>query len=180
MGNPQNASLWRNADVYVTTDLNATNPADADTPFGAEWGLVGLLDGDDGFEDERDEDREDHYAWGGIIVRTSRKNFKLTRKVTLLEDNEVTRQLIWPGSTETEIVVPRPIPVKIAFETREGARVRRLITRSHGEFDLDGAIKESESELTKYPVAATIFPDGKGVLFDVLDNRAEVQVETTE
>lgn len=170
MGNPENASLWRNADVFVATSIDdATLPADASTAFGAGWGQVGLLDGDAGMETEREEDREDHYAWGGIIVRTSRKNFKLTRKVTLLEDNAVTRSLIWPGSTATEIVVPRPQPVKVAFELREGDRVRRLITRNYAEFDVDGAITESESELTKYPMVATIFPDGDGVLFDVQD-----------
>jgi len=70
-GDPTNASLWTDADVYVGP-LSATNPATIDDPFGVDWGLVGLLDGDEGFSESRDEDKDDKYAWGGILVRTSR------------------------------------------------------------------------------------------------------------
>ena len=71
-GDPSNARLWADADVYVSFDTEAANPADVDTPFGGDWDLVGLLDGDDGFTESRDEDVEDLFAWGGILVRTAR------------------------------------------------------------------------------------------------------------
>jgi len=60
---------------------------------------VGLLDGDQGFEESRSEDVKDHFAWGGILVATTRSKFKLEKKFTVLEDNVQTRALIWPGST---------------------------------------------------------------------------------
>ncbi|WP_405848162.1 hypothetical protein OG211_12430 [Streptomyces niveus] len=163
-GDPTNASLWTDADVYVGP-LSATNPATIDDPFGVEWGLVGLLDGDEGYTESRDEDKDDKYAWGGILVRTSRAHFKLTKSFTALEDNETTRSLIWPGSTDTQIIVPRPEQIKMGFETREGGKVKRLITAQYAEVDLDGDVQENETDLTAYSLVATIFPTSGKVLF---------------
>jgi hypothetical protein len=163
-GDATNASQWSEADVYVAP-LGSAVPADAETAFAAAWGLVGLLSGDDGFTQSRSEDKSDSYAWGGILVRTSRKNFKLTQKFSALEDNDVTRDLIWPGSTAGAIMVPRPESVLMAFETRDGDKIRRLITKDHAVVELDGDIVENETDLTKYELLATIFPDGNGQLF---------------
>jgi uncharacterized protein YjdB len=153
--------------VYVSWNLNATLPASADAPFGSDWQLVGLLDGDEGFPEGRDEDTDDKYAWGGILVRTSRSHFKLTKSFTALEDNEVTRKLVWPGSTETKIRVPRPEKVKVAFETREGEKkVRRLATSLYAECALDGDHGENETNLESATIACVIFPTSDGDLFD--------------
>lgn len=163
-GDPTNASLWTDADVYVGP-LTAVNPATIDDPFPAEWGLVGLLDGDEGFTESRDEDVDDKYAWGGILVRTSRAHFKLTKGFTALEDNQTTRSLIWPGSSDTQIIVPKPERVKVAFETREGDTIKRLITAQYAEISLDGDVTENETDLTTYTLVATIFPTSGKVLF---------------
>lgn len=157
-GDSANASLWADADVYIAP-LATALPADASTAFGVGWELVGLLDGDQGFTQSRNEDTADHYAWGGILVRTSRRNFKLTVSFTALEDNDTTRDLIWPGSTATSLVVPRPAQVMVAFEMREGAKVKRLITANYAEVTVNGDINDNESALTNYPLVATIFPD---------------------
>jgi hypothetical protein len=164
-GNTENARLWADADVYVTPDLAAVVPADDDTAFSAAWGLVGLLNGEDGFTQSREEEKNDHYAWGGILVRSSRRNFKLTEKFSALEDNATTRSLIWPGSPAGTIVIPKPVPVKIAFEKRDGGITHRLITKRYAEVDVDGDIAENESDLTKYELLATIFPNAAGELF---------------
>lgn len=163
-GNPSNATVWPDADVYVAP-LGATNPADVDTPFGVAWSLVGLLDGDAGFTQSREEERNDRFAWGGILVRTTRRNFKLTQTFTALEDNDTTRSLIWPGSTGGNLVVPRPERIKIAFETREGDTVRRRISAYQAEVEINGDITDSEAEITRYELMATIFPDADGILF---------------
>lgn len=165
-GDPLKANLWTDADVYVSSDLNAALPASANDPFGAAWSLVGLLDGDEGFPESRDEDTDDKFAWGGILVRTSRNHFKLTKNFTALEDNATTYSLLWPGSTPTQIVVPRPARMKIAFETREGSKVRRLISALYAEITLDGDHGENETDLESMTFAATIFPTSGGVLFD--------------
>ncbi len=163
-GNSDNASLWADADVYVAP-VGTAIPTSASTPFAAAWTLCGLLDGGDGFTQSRNEDTADFYAWGGILVRTSRKNFKLTDKFSLLEDNAVTRGLIWPGSTDTSLIVPRPQPVLYARELREGTKVKRLITAKHAVIEVDGDLVENESDLTKYGMIATIYPTSAGVLF---------------
>ncbi|MFW3473660.1 hypothetical protein ACN24M_20550 [Streptomyces microflavus] len=165
-GDPTKANLWTDADVYVSFDLSATLPADASTPFGPEWHLVGLLDGDEGFPENREEDSDDKFAWGGILVRTSRNHFKLTKSFTALEDNETVRRLVWPGSTETKIKVPVPEKCKVAFETREGEKVRRLGTSLYAECSLDGDHGENETDLESATIVATIFPNAQKELFD--------------
>lgn len=157
-GDPSNASLWPDADVY-TAPLGTALPSTVDDAFSGDWDLVGLLDGEQGFVHSRDETVNDLFAWGGILVRRSRRNFKATVKFTALEDNEVTRALVWPGSTETSIVVPTPDRILIAFETREGDKVQRLICAYQAEVEVDGDIVDKEDDLTKYPLIATIYPD---------------------
>lgn len=165
-GDPTKANLWTDADVYISTNLKAALPANANEAFGADWSLVGLLDGDEGFPEAREEDTDDKFAWGGILVKTSRNHFKLTKSFTALEDNETTYSLIWPGSTPTKIKVPRPAKVKVAFEVREGDKVRRLITALYAECSLDGDHGENETELESATITATIFPTSDGDLFD--------------
>ncbi|MER7813678.1 Ig-like domain-containing protein [Streptomyces sp. NPDC006798] len=164
-GDPTKANLWTDADVYVSFNLAAALPASVNAPFSADWKLVGLLDGDEGFPESRDEDTDDKYAWGGILVKTSRAHFKLTKSFTALEDNATTRRLVWPGSTDTLVKVPRPEKVLIAFETREGEKKRRLISALYAECVLDGDRGENETDLEAATLTATIFPRSDGVLF---------------
>jgi uncharacterized protein YjdB len=72
---------------------------------------------------------------------------------------------VWPGSTDTQIKVPKPERVLVAFETREGDKVRRLITAQYAECSLDGDHGENETDLESATIAATIFPTSGGVLF---------------
>lgn len=157
-GNPELASMWPYADVF-TAPLGTSLPATADDEFPVGWDQVGLLDGDAGFTHAREEDVNDLFAWGGILVRTSRKNFKATVAFTALEDNEVTRALVWPGSTDESIVVPVPERILIGFETREGDTVKRMISAYQAEVSVNGDIVDKEDDLTKYELLATIFPD---------------------
>lgn len=178
-GDPDKASLWADADVWVADTLTTPNPATYDQPFGAGWGLAGLLDGDDGFEEGRDEDKSDFFAWGGILVRTSRKNFKMTKKFSALENNAVVRRLVYPGSTRSQIVVPRHLPLKVGLEVREDTKVHRLITRRYAVVDEIGAIKDGESDLTKYEITLAIYPDAGKVLFDEQDSDTVESVQVT-
>ena len=168
-GDPTKANLWTEADVYVSFDLSAPMPTDINAPFGPQWQLVGLLDGDEGFPEGREEDTDDKFAWGGILVKTSRNHFKLTKSFTALEDNATVRRLVWPGSTATKIKVPKPERCKIAFETREGDKKRRLISSQYAECALDGDRGENETDLEAATIAATIFPTSDGDLFDRQD-----------
>lgn len=172
-GNPNNAAVWANADVYVGA-LTATNPPDGD-PFGVDWDAVGLLNGDDGFTEQMASESNDFYAWGGILVATTRKNFKLTRQFTAYEDNETVMDLVYPGNTLVfdgeggyagDLVVPDlGHKFKIGFETRNGDVVKRVISKNYAQIDARGDSKEGESDLASRPLTVAIYPDENGVLF---------------
>jgi hypothetical protein len=166
MGDPQNARLWQDADVFVSFDLDAEAPTDVDTEFGTEWDLVGLLDGEQGFVHGRSEDVADHFAWGGILMRTSRRNFKQTVTFRCFERNETTHRLMWPGSTGGQIKVPKPERVKVAFEVRDGDQVRRLISAYQAEIVVDGDVTDNEQDIAAVQFVATIYPDTDGVLWE--------------
>lgn len=165
-GDTANAHIWADADVYVSFDLAAPTPTDESTAFDTDfWELVGLLDGDQGFVESRNEDVADHFAWGGILMMTSRQHFKLTRTFTAFEDNATTQRLRWPGSSATELVVPRPERVLVAFETRSGDTVRRVITAYQAEVTPNGDLTIGEATPEAFPFLVTVYPDADGVLF---------------
>lgn len=177
-GNPDKASIWGDADVFVTHDLEADNPATIDDPFPATWDLVGLLDGEAGFEESRSRDTSDYFAWGGLLIRTARRNFVLTRKFVALEENAVTLGLVWPGSGLGERRIPKADKFKIGFQTEDGAKTKRVISRRHAEVEEVGTIKDSESELTKLEITVKIYPDAEGVLFDVQPDTDNVTLDS--
>lgn len=164
-GTPGNANIWAEADVYVSFDLDATLPATVEDPFGEGWSLVGLLNGEDGFTEGRDWDAEDHFAWGGLIVRTARRNFKLTRSFTARETNATTDRLRWPGSSDSQVRIPRPERVLLAMETRDGDLTRRVITSRYAEIVPDGDITENEGDVADVSFVATVYATADGELF---------------
>jgi hypothetical protein len=157
-GDTSNVNIWSDADVYVAA-IGAALPADAATPFpNPAWTLVGLL-GTDGFDEKRGEKVAKHYAYGGVMAGISRSEFELTVDFTVLEDNVVTRALIWPGSTSTSTIVPVPADILLAFETRSGGKVRRKIVSNRAQVDVNGSIKTTETDLASVGLTATIFPN---------------------
>jgi hypothetical protein len=176
-GNPANAAVWSNADVYIGP-LTATIPVDGE-PFDSTWDLVGLLNGDDGFTEKMTHDSKDFYAWGGILVATTRKNFKLTRSFTAYEDNATVHGLWYAGSTLTydgrrrlhrRRRVPGPeqaVPHRVRGPKSDGT-VRRVFTKGGSNFaqvDERGDSKEGESDLAARAFTIAIYPDANGNLF---------------
>lgn len=177
-GDPTNAAVWAGADVYIGA-LDAVDPVDG-AAFGADWDNVGLLNGDDGFTEKADMDSSDFYAWGGILVATTRKNFKLTRSFTAYEDNATVFDLWYPGHDVTfdgeggysgTVNVPDlSAKFKIAFETRTGSQIKRVISKNYAQVDARGDFKEGESDLASRALTVAIYPaaadeDGKAALF---------------
>lgn len=173
-GDPSNAAVWANADVYIGS-LTAVIPA-AGAAFSVDWDAVGLLSGDDGFSEKTSFDSTDFYAWGGILVATTRKNFKLTRSFTAFEDNETVLDLVYPGNTvvfddeagtyEGDVVVPDlAAKFRIAFQTKSGSTVRRVISANYAQVDERGDTKEGESDIASRPITVAIYPDATGKLF---------------
>jgi hypothetical protein len=168
-GDPSNANLWEDANVYVTfVPSTAAVPADADTAFSSDWELVGLLDGDQGFTTARSEDVTQRYAWGRRLIKTSRRNFVETKSFVAYEYNEAVQRLLYPGSDaitggERNLKVPTVERVGIAFETIEDDTVRRMISFFEAEVALNGDLNENEADVTGYPFLATIYPGGENV-----------------
>lgn len=170
-GDPTNAALWQNADVYIAVSGTA-GPVDVSTAWGAGWEAAGLLDGDEGFSEKRDDESNEFYAWGGILVKKTKSKHKRTIKFTALEDNDVVYGLINPGSerstatgiTTSTVKVPQNVDFAIGFETRDGDKVkRRSVLRATVEEV--GEIKESEGSLTAYEITVVIYPEADGTLY---------------
>lgn len=174
-GNTENTSLWQGADVYIAP-LGTAGPTDVDTPWGAGWEAAGLLDGEGGFTETRDQDTSEHYAWGGILFRRTSSKHKRSIKFVALEDNDVVFKLVNPGSTRTATGGVRTgtvkVPVTEAFalglEVRDGDRIKRRIIK-RAEVSEVGDITESESDPTVYEITTLIFPEADGTLYTTVE-----------
>lgn len=170
-GDTANASLWQNADVYIAP-VGTSGPDDVSTAWGVSWEPVGLLNGDEGFTEAREQESSEHYAWGGILVRKTKSKHKRTIRFVALEDNETVFKLINPGSTRNEaagittdtVKVPTNEDFAIGFEVTDGTkRKRRVVSRATIESVAE--IKESEVGLTAYDVTVVIYPESDGTLY---------------
>jgi hypothetical protein len=170
-GDTANAALWQTADVYIAPLLTAA-PTDVTTAWAAAWDPVGLLDGDEGFTETRDQESNEFYAWGGILVKKTKSKHKRTIKFVALEDNDTVFALINPGSTRNTVTglttatvkVPTNAEFMIGFEVNDGTkRKRRIVERATVEEI--GEVKESESGLTAYEVTVVLYPEADGTIY---------------
>ena len=175
-GNADNASIWTGADVYIgAKDL--AGPTDTTTAWGAGWSAVGLLDGEEGLTQAREEESSEHYAWGGILYKRTKSKHKRTVKFVALEDNATVFGLVNPGSTRTTsaglrtstIKVPTTNSFAIGFELREDGKVKRR-TAKVAEVQEIGEIKESETEPTVYEITVVIFPESDGTIWHEVED----------
>lgn len=163
-GDVNNPRIWVNADVY-TAPLDTDGPTDTTTAWPGTWDALGLLSEDDGIVESRDQDKTDHYAYGGILVRTTRSKHKRTIKVTALEDNDVVFGLVNPGSlvetvgdlTTRTVVVPQTDPRSFGLEVRDGdITKRRIIPR--GEITEIGDVSYSDDEMAMFELTIDVYP----------------------
>lgn len=174
-GDAKNTALWQGADVYIAPEGTA-GPNDVTSAWGADWKLVGLLDGEEGFTEGRDQDTAEHYAWGGILYKRTTSKHKRSFKFVALEDNAVTFGLVNPGSTRTSsngvrrgtIKVPTRARFALGQEIRDGDKIKRRIV-AHAEVSEVGEIKESESEPTVYEITVLVFPTADGTLYETIE-----------
>ncbi len=174
-GDTANAALWTNADVYTATPGTA-GPADVASAWAAGWDAVGLLDGDEGFTEAREDESSEHYAWGGILVKRTKSKHKRTIKFVAMEDNDAVFALVNPGSTRapdgtdplltrSTIKVPTNAEFAIGFEVRDGDKVKRRFVKRASIQEV-GEIKESEGEPTVYEITVVLFPEADGTLYE--------------
>lgn len=163
--NPDNVNIWIDANVYVTEDPTAVPPATIDAELAAAWLLVGILDGGDGFGEDRAWNESKHFGWGIGLIRKSFSQFELTRTFTALEDNPTTRKMLYPGSTDTVVKVPRPAELFVCFETISdvGGKERLFTKRKATTWCSEN--NRNESDLTKFPFSVSVYADGANELF---------------
>lgn len=167
-GNIDNANVWAYGDVYVSFEAAPTIPADADTVFNGDWDVVGLLDGDGGFSEEVTETSTSHKAWGYGTIKKSHRDLEVMVSFTALEDNATVERLSRPGLHED---------VWVAFETREGDKVNRRISRVPADITRNGAKVDNEAGLAMVPLVATVFPDTS---IDVTDENMHFHEQSTD
>ena len=176
-GTATNASLWANADVYIGA-VNALGPINCVQTYSGTWSAVGLLDGDEGFAMTGENETNETYAWGSVLVKRTKSKHKRTVKFVMLEDNATTFSLLNPGSTSTTSSglttrsVKAPVggsagEFAISFHLQDGYNVKRR-TCSRATVAEVGEIKDSESGVTAYEVTVLLYPDSNGVLYTEL------------
>lgn len=167
--NPDNATIWQDARVWTAVGSAARPvlPLTADAAVDEEdFFEFGILDGEDGFGEERSFDETEHFGWGLGLIKIGTRNFKLNRTLSALEDNETTRSVLWPGSTETVLTMPKPTSLWLGFETTSDlGKVERLWTKRPARLTVPSN-NRNESDITKLEITANIFADGSGNLFD--------------
>lgn len=170
-GDPTNAALWQGADVYIAPS-GTSGPADVSTAWASGWDPVGLLDGEQGFTEQRAQTSSDFYAWGGLLVKNTKSKFKRTIKFVALEDNDIVFNLVNPGSTRatttgittSSVVVPENIEFAIGFEVQDGDKVRRRVCQ-RATLESVADVKDSEGALTAYEVTVVLYPQSDGTIY---------------
>lgn len=171
-GDVDNPRIWEGADLYVG-DLGATAPTDTTTAWGNDWDALGLLS-EDGFTFGRDQSVAEHYAWGSILVRTSKSKHKRTFKATVLEDTAIVFGLVNPGSeyedlgggvTERTIKVPSGQDLRaFGLEIRDGDITSRIVV-PRGEVIEVGELKYGPDEMATRELTVNIYPDDDSIWY---------------
>jgi hypothetical protein len=182
-GDPNKAAVWANADVLIAA-IDSPIPAGG-AAFSAAWDYVGLLSGEDGFGENMSQESTDFYAWGGILVATTRRNFKYTRSFTALEDNQTVLDLVYPGNTitiddetgfgEGDVYQPdMQAKFMIAFQTESDGVIKRVVSSNYAQIDERGESTEGEDNLQSRPLTVAIYPDDTGKIFHFFKGYDEV------
>ena len=175
-GDPTFTNIWLGGDAYCAP-VGTTGVTDVTTAWPAAWKALGLLSDEAGLTQTREEDSNDYYAWGGVLVRTVRSKHKRTFTVTAIEDNDTIFKLLNPGSTSTAtagvttrvVKVPGSDVRAFGFETRDGAITSRLLI-PRGEVTAVGDLVRVETDLSSAELTVTVYPAADGTLFREVTN----------
>lgn len=180
-GDTANPRVWINADAF-TAPIGTTAPTDTTSPWDNAWDSLGLLS-EDGMTESRSDTTDDKYAWGGILVRTTRSKHKRQIKIAALEDNPVVWELLNPGSsaatvggtTTRTVNVPNTDIRAFGLELIDGDVIKRRVIPRCEVIEVSD-IKASDSEMEAKEFTINVYPDGDGVLYiDITDDpQAEV------
>jgi hypothetical protein len=170
-GDTSNPRIWETADVY-RAPIGSTAPTDVVTAWDGAYKALGLVSEDDGIVESREEDLNDFYAYGGILIRTARSKHKRTFKVVALEDNPIVWGLVNPGSTAATntgvttrtIKVPTTEFWAFGFHFTDGSITKRLAI-PRGQIVTVGEAQFMDSDMLKRELTINIIPSASRVLY---------------
>ena len=172
----RNINVWKDAEVWVSDNDDATVAPDG--TFSEDWAFIGLLNEGSEIGSEKDEDRNDINSFGGKKQMTDVRFRKDVRTFDGIEDNEVTHQILHPGSEWVEdgvsvLATPyRNAEKVIAFKTVNSfGDVLIDISRRKAEIYASGVAKSDDgAEVTSY--SADVVEDDFKQLYDRLRIRS--------
>ncbi|WP_433592317.1 hypothetical protein [Nocardia sp. CA-145437] len=163
--NPDAVQIFADAAIFVGKTLTPHMPATIADEFDDTWDNLGILNGDDGVKNAREWDVTEHMGWGIGLYRKGYKNYKESRVFTCLESNNTTRRIAHPGSSATNIVVPRPGYFVLAFEFINDLGVPERLFPARPSQCWIPNLDRNESDPTGHEVTADIFATGSGLLY---------------
>lgn len=170
MGTTANPRIWVDSTVYAGA-IGTTAPTDTTTALNVAFKDLGFVT-EDGFTEQREQDTKDHYATGGVLIRTTRSKHKRSFKVTTLESNENAFPLINPGSTQSTttglttraIYVPEPLEKAFVLSQMDGSYKRRLHI-ARGEVVEVAEIKAGDEDMVMFELTINVYPSSAGLLY---------------
>lgn len=123
---PDEAEVWiaLKADV---PNIAALIPTDADDDLDAlGWSHVGLLDEKKGINLNPSIEVKKFNAFGHPKFRVKLKNGELESGFTILEENEVTRQFVLPGSAANKIGAPKDVQIYVLYKVTDNDTETRI------------------------------------------------------
>lgn len=181
-GDIENPRIWVNAAVRVAP-IDTPGPTDLASAWHAYFETLGLLS-EDGITEGREQEVTDHYAHGGILVRTTKSKHKRTFEVMCLEDNAVTFDLANPGSvvgttglitTRTVQIPNQPDPRTFGLELEDGDITSRIIIE-RGEVTEVGERVLVDNAIAMVPLTITVYPNADGELYTEITNNPAAEV----
>lgn len=172
MGTTANPRIWVDSTVSVGA-VGSTAPTDTTTALDAAFVDVGFLT-EDGLTEMREQSVKDHYATGGVLIRTTRSKHKRSFKFTCLEDTPEVFDLRNPGSsaststgtTTRTVKVPEANPKAFVFQQNDpaGSWVRRLHIATAEVIDV-AEIKSGDEDMAMFELTVNVYPSSSSVLY---------------
>jgi hypothetical protein len=130
-GDASNIRVWETGDVFIFDPAETYNPATSppaniDAALSGDWLPAGLMMGTPGVGMARSIERTDVMSWQQGRVKERVKNPKVDITFTLLEDNEVTEDLV----DEAAVPSVKYRYVALVFTEDETGIVKRYISKA--------------------------------------------------
>ncbi|MGV0793020.1 hypothetical protein [Mycolicibacterium sp. XJ1819] len=165
-GDPTKIRIWEQGDVFVfdpdVAFVEATHiPATIDDPLHEAWLPSGLMLGDPGVEFPRDIEKTEINAWQLKRVRTKYKNGKVDANFSLMEDNDVTRDLIDPEG----VPGAKKRYLAFVFVDSDTGHVERRFTNLKSDVWVTNDNHPEDPDAR--PCECSLYPDSSGKIFTI-------------